>query len=680
MDIEAVRHFAVAELGYLIVFSVFLFVRGFIPAVAGPNIIDQEKPMDLMMLSSSMQATAMPPLDAWMSGETINYYYLGYTMWGAVGTMIGVTPWVAFNLAVVSIFAMTCISTLGTVANILSSFTTLRLARIGGLLGAILVLLIGNPWAAWQVWRDIEGQWSSGPFQGVMWTATRIIDVTPNVAAISEFPAFSFLFADLHPHLMAMPYAITALAFAWMFATDPVTSSRAMNITRTALAGVTVTALYAINSWDFPTWFALVALAILVSPGFPGIGQRVLGIVVALTAGVVAWSPFILTFEAPVRDAEGRIAETLGHVPVFGGVFASLGQFTGERTSIQDYLAIFGFFYFILVAALATILVADGKETNDPFVNKLAAGSALMLVAIGVLLPAPLVILLGLPLLAAVVIILRSENVTLQLLIAGLAGLSFVLTLIPEFFYLLDIFGTRMNTIFKLYLQVWLLSGVAGALALIYLWRVASAWKSIQAVVAVVGAVIILGGFTYPVVAWHQWSDFKNPDGNWHGVDGLSWLEESYASDPATYDAVEWLWHNASNDDVVLAAGGCDYRSPLGLPSAASGVPSIIGWEGHQRQWRLYDEGINDEITDRVAAVVDLFARPTDEVLDEYGVTLIYVGRAETDGINDTSVEPSPTCAPGPFPETTSPEFPGPGWSEAFNEDGVRIFRRDRTD
>jgi YYY domain-containing protein len=673
VDREAIQHLAIAEAGYLALFAVLVWLRGYIPAVGGPNTIDQEKPMDLMMLASSMKATAMPPLDAWLSGETINYYYLGYAIWAAIGKMIGTSPAIAYNLALVSTVAMTIVAVLGTVANILSRFVAMTTARVGGLLGVALVVLIGNPWAAWHIVDDLDAQWRRWPFDGVMWNATRIIPVSPTDFAISEFPAFSFLFADMHPHVMAIPFAVTALGLAWMFVTLPRDSSAGARLPRLLLAGVAVTALYAINSWDFPTWFAVVALGMLISPGFPGLGQRLAGIAIALVAGVAAWSPFLLAFEAPVKIGDTAFAERVSDIPVVGELLASIGAWTGDRTSAGDYLAIFGFFYPVLVAVILIELIASGGD-DDPLVTRLAVITSVALAVLGVVLPAPVLLLAGLPMLAGLVVLLRATNVTLELIVVGLATLAFALTIVPEFFFLLDAFGNRMNTIFKLYLQVWLLSGVAAALGLVCLWERARAWRPGQAVVAVAGAAIVLLGLTYPVVAASQWVQVKNPELDWEGMDGLAWLDDSSAADPATHDALLWLWEHGDNDDVLLAAAGCAYRAPVGFPAAASGVPAIVGWDNHERQWHLSDPAIMEKLTARTADVNALFTEPTTELLDRYGVTLIYLGRPETQGVS--GVEPSATCAPGPFPKATAPGFPGAGWTEVFSEDGVRILRR----
>ncbi len=671
---EGLKHLAIAEAGYLVLFAGFVWLRGYIPAVGGPNIIDQEKPMDLMMLASSMRADSMPPADAWLAGEPINYYYLGYAIWAALGEMIGTTPAIVYNLALVSTVAMTIVAVLGTVANILSRFVSMTAARVGGLLGVALVVGIGNPWAAWHVVQDPAAQWGIWPFDGVMWKATRIIPVSDTEFAISEFPAFSFLFADMHPHVMAMPFAITALGLGWMFITLPVDSSWRSRLPRLMLAGVATVALYAINSWDFPTWFVVVALGILISPGFSDLGQRLGGLAIALVTGLLAWLPFLLAFEAPVRIGDTAFAERVSNIPVIGELLASIGAWTGERTSAGDYLGIFGFFYPVLVVVILVELIGHRDAAGDPIVARLAIITGVAFVVIGVMLPAPVLILAGLPMLAGIVVMLRATNVTLELLAVGLATLAFALTIVPEFFFLLDAFGNRMNTIFKLYLQVWLLSGVATALGLVALWQRARAMRSVQTVVTLIGVAIVLLGLTYPVVAASQWVEVKNPDLDWEGMDALAWLEESDAADPATRAAMEWLWENAGSHDVLLAAGGCAYRAPIGFPAAASGVPTIVGWDNHERQWHLSDPDIMEKLAARITDVNALFADPTDEVLDRYGVTLIYIGRPETQGV--AGIEPSATCAPGPFPNATSPDFPGDGWEEVFSEDGVRILRR----
>lgn len=675
---SSLMHLALAEAGHLAVFGIYLFLRGFVPGVGGPNVIDQEKPMDLMMLSSAMKATSMPPSDAWLSGEPVNYYYLGYTLWAGIGEMIGTTPAIAYNLAVASIFAMTVVGVLGTIANIVSQFASMTAARVAGLLGVAFVVLIGNPWAAAEVIRDFDAQWRAFPFEGIMWNATRIIAVTPQTDAISEFPAFSFIFADLHPHLMAIPYGVTALGIAWMFASIPERTTGVIQAARLAIAGLTGVALYAINSWDFPTWFGVIVLGILISPGFRTVTDHVVGIVGALVVGILAWSPFILSFEAPVRSGNNAFANALSGLPVLGDVISSFAAVSGERTSIADYVSIFGFFYPVILIAIIVALVSTQAGESDPLVTRLALVSAVILVAIGLLLPAPLVILLGLPLLAGLIVILRSTSVTLELLVVGLGTLGLALTLIPEFIYLLDAFGTRMNTIFKLYLQAWILCAVSTTLGLVYLWQRLRVWQPGQLLVALAAATIVICGLTYPIVAASQWPVIKNPDLDWEGIDGLAWLEKSSAADPATARALEWLWENGTNEDVLLSAGGCAYFAPVAFPSAASGVPAIIGWDNHERQWHLGDEEIAGAIVERVAAVNDLFARPTDAVLDEYGVTLIVVGRPEAQGVS--GLEPSPSCSPGPFPETASNQFPGPGWAEVFSEDGVRIYRRDTGD
>src|SRR6476620_8888102 len=96
-----IRPYLVAEGIFLVAFLGYLWFRGYTPKIAGT-----EKPMDEAFLSATMRSTNMPPADPWMSGETINYYYLGYLIEGTIGRVAGIPSWIAFNMALGTVYAM----------------------------------------------------------------------------------------------------------------------------------------------------------------------------------------------------------------------------------------------------------------------------------------------------------------------------------------------------------------------------------------------------------------------------------------------------------------------------------------------------------------------------------------------------------------------------------------------
>ena len=91
-----------------------------------------------------------------------------------------------------------------------------------GLLTVYLLLVAGNLWTALRL-VDGSGMWSRDFWQGIGWNATRVlvIDGDQDVDyTINEFPAFSFLLGDLHPHVLTLPFALLAvgLAYRWLLA------------------------------------------------------------------------------------------------------------------------------------------------------------------------------------------------------------------------------------------------------------------------------------------------------------------------------------------------------------------------------------------------------------------------------------------------------------------------------
>jgi hypothetical protein len=155
-----------------------------------------------------------------------------------------------------------------------------------------------------------------------------------------------------------------------------------------------------------------------------------------------------------------------------------------------------------------------------------------------------------------------------------LAGGLVVLT--PEFFFLRDHFGTRMNTIFKFYYQAWLFWGIAAAFGTAYLFHeYRGGWKP----VLITGLAITLGmSLVYPALSlWTKTNGFSPA----HGLtlDGTAFFEREAPDDIA---AVRWL-QTAPLGVVVEAVGG--QYSPYGRVATMSGHPNILGWPGHQSQW-----------------------------------------------------------------------------------------------
>ena len=86
----------------LAMFAVGVGLRWLNPEIGGT-----EKPMDFALLNAAARATAFPPQPIpWFAGETVNYYYLGYSMAAFGVHLSGADPAVGYNLAVAALFAL----------------------------------------------------------------------------------------------------------------------------------------------------------------------------------------------------------------------------------------------------------------------------------------------------------------------------------------------------------------------------------------------------------------------------------------------------------------------------------------------------------------------------------------------------------------------------------------------
>lgn len=227
------------EVLFLAAFAFWAYVRAHDPAVN-----HTEEPMDLMFMNSIWVSPTYPPQDAWLSGYAISYYYFGYWLLTTLGRLAGQPPEIAYTLGQASWYGMLWIGCFGLVYNLLAYRDGNGQSPIwGGLLGAISVAFAANPQGFFE-WLHAKGYDISGlarwfnvtnfppaigsdtgqtgnwyvSYDWWWWRASRVISDRGldggHMEVIDEFPIFSYVLGDNHPHVMAMPIAILIIALA----------------------------------------------------------------------------------------------------------------------------------------------------------------------------------------------------------------------------------------------------------------------------------------------------------------------------------------------------------------------------------------------------------------------------------------------------------------------------------
>ncbi|HUS82621.1 MAG TPA: DUF2298 domain-containing protein, partial [Dehalococcoidia bacterium] len=225
----------VIEVLFLLAFVFAVYLRSFTPEIAGT-----EKPMDFAFLNASTVSEHFAPNDPWLSGHTISYYYGGYFLIAMTGKLANVGTSTGYNLGLAMIAALAVVGAFGLVYNLVTlheerakkKAKLLGAPLVFGLVAAVLLTVIGNleglleflaahgigGSGLWN-WVNIKGLTSVGnttdswyPTQHWWWwRAARV--VSPDAPeTITEFPFFSFLLGDLHPHVMAIPFGLLGIA------------------------------------------------------------------------------------------------------------------------------------------------------------------------------------------------------------------------------------------------------------------------------------------------------------------------------------------------------------------------------------------------------------------------------------------------------------------------------------
>jgi len=130
-------------------------------------------------------------------------------------------------------------------------------------------------------------------------------------------------------------------------------------------------------------------------------------------------------------------------------------------------------------------------------------------------------------------------------------------------------------------------------------------------------------GLLYPVLAFPTKTNQFQPVAG-YTLDASAYLEQNQPQEAA---AIRWL-SNAPLGVVAEAVGG--QYSGYARVSTHSGQPTVLGWPGHQGQWR----GGYTEVGNREADIQTLYETPlwatAQEIIQRYDIEYIYVGSLES--------------------------------------------------
>ena len=515
------------------------------------------------------------------------------------------------------------------------------------------------------------------------WRASRVLQdytlANQPREIINEFPFFSFYLGDLHPHLLAVPFVLLSLSAALEFLFRRF-EFRKINLKAVIsyfqqselwLLGLILGSLIFLNTWDFPIYFGLFALVLFIK----GMewdkknGQIVAGIFLPVFIlgfiSIILYLPFLISFSSQAGGVIPSMifqSRTIHQLIMFLPLILPIGFFIFYSAKINHsfthilkiFLVSVGVFIFGLsLSLLVSIFVANTSSlltfisriidqdhifrnfalSNNTagFLSTYQADSLrqLILTTLRKIVIDPWFKLLMLFFIASSVSIVLSRKKTHKdvhqnwsagdVFFGFLLLLAALLILFPELFYLRDQFGWRMNTIFKFYFQAWILLSICASYALVQIVLISN-----RALMGILTVIVVLGtisGFVYPFYALKErinWSNIHDID-----INGNSYF---YRSNPGEMEAVMFLEN--SDCGVIAEAVGGSY-SNFARISKFTGCPAVLGWPGHELQWR----GSSDPLGSREEDIKILYTTndwlTARNILETYHVQYVVVGDLE---------------------------------------------------
>jgi YYY domain-containing protein len=694
-------------------FLLFVVVRMLNPDLWQPW-FGGEKQMEFAFLNGILRSPTFPPVNPHFAGGVINYYYFGLYLVAYLVKLTGIYAEVAFNLTIATLFGLTVINTFAVAYSAVKGHAPLGPAGTSipwtrglgvALLAPVFVTIIGNLDGFAQLVRSLASI-QPGPFESALpglksiadsaaglrlvaggqaqlpvydfWAPSRVI-----VPTINEFPYWSFLFADLHPHIIGIPLAGMFLALALVLIENAHTDWRVR--WRYGLALLAVFALFlgamaAVNLWELPTYLGLGILAFLISQ-FRGQGRihwlLTLGVAFVYAAGAyLLFLPFFASYVNVGASGVGLLrAPDAPHLWLLvwgflGFMFLSWLLFTATRpalpvvdsqgralsrpSGIERAVSL----QFRRFEQLPRAIYLHRQLVTRPrflYLVLLAIIPLAVLVALVMfLLGWHVLALCLLPLGLAVAVLWRrgraADAGSLFASMLGATGLALLAG--TQIFYLKDFLDGsdyyRMNTLFKFFNQVWVLWGVMAAIAvprLIDEWvapeaakRASPLQKGARLAWTATFVALFVASLAFPLLGTPSRLDqrmpgWRPPIGTLNGLDFMREGEYGWPDYNNVFElryewgALQWLLDNVRGNATILESSEVEYYRAWGTRMASN--TGLSGLKGMHEQEQRYPEdvGYRDGLHRELWATVDI--PRTQQILDEVQVDLVYVGQLE---------------------------------------------------
>ena len=561
---------------FLFIFCLFFwtFIRSQEPSIHG-----LEKFMDFGFMNSILRSKFFPPKDIWYTPEPINYYYFGHLSGALLIKLSNIKASIGYNLILATIFAQGVTQVFSLVINIIKRYDQkLNYLKtiIFGLIGAYFVNLGGNLHTIYLFTKGYPNE-SPVPFWNILsgfnpatyWypNATRFIPFT-----IHEFPSYSYVVADLHGHVFDIPFVLLTLAILFILFTNKLRTDAACRVSTTVFIGFMTAINYMTNAWDGLIYILLTLIIIFFLLGVSV--KFFVNSAVLLISFVLFSLPFSMYFK-PLVIISGI---GVNCSPKFLVDLHKIGPFLFESGNCQIsapwmLFILWGFFWISFII----FLIIKNKGIKNIQVNNFV----LILFSFGIF-----------------------------------------LTVIPEFFYMKDIYPGhfRANTMFKLGYQAFSLMGIASIITFYLLKNIRK--TIIYYLASIIYIIFLFFPSIYPYFSVPSYYGSLNRKIQ---LDGQAWLKENNLEDN---EIIDFLNKNEKEQPVILEAQGDSYTDYERI-SAFTGLPTVAGWWVHEWLWRGSSEVVGKRIPEVVSLYESKDINKTLSLINKYKIKYVVISRLE---------------------------------------------------